>query len=116
MATVQYPKGHSSWKGPVPPDYVEVHRWISANEVRIWLERGGTHIPSGLADIPGGLGGGSRIHVTVPGAANPTPGNFHRVEFCIPAKALQPGGRDDWRLIFAPWENIPIYNVRIVSP
>jgi len=93
--------------GPLPPNYVEVHRWIDRKEISIWYGR--SNVPSEIRTKP--------VHICLPGAP-PAGGTLRpvRVEFFLPASAVMNGSNDLWKRVGEPCENIPILNVRIVQP
>jgi hypothetical protein len=93
----------------MPDGYVMVSRWASATEARLWMLNGGTY-------VPGQVGAGDRVYVTTFGAPRPSGTDSIRVDFGIPAKALQTAGRSDWRQLLQSVVTVPIYNVRIHVP
>src|SRR5512147_2101307 len=97
-----------SWRKPVPPDYVEVHRWADAAELASWR--------SSPTRIPPDLATSERVYVMLPGAPPPGAAGQYRIEFCMPASMLRPAGHRQWRQIFGPVANAPIVNLRIVRP
>jgi filamentous hemagglutinin len=109
MSRILYPRGGGSSEGPVPFEYVEVHRWVDLNEVRLWMENQGTTIPSGV-------GAGGRVYVTLPGAPKPGGTGPCRVEFFFPQRGLNIAGDPLHRQIFQPVSSTPIYNVKIHVP
>ena len=106
MPQILYPRGQGASEGPVPPGYVEVHRWTDKHEVKLWMATRGTTIPAGV-------GAGDRIYVTLPGAPRPGGTGPCRIEFFFPQAGLQIAGNPMWRQIFQPVQNVPIYNVKI---
>ncbi len=109
MAQVLYPRGMGASQGPVPSGYVEVHRWTDNAEVALWMGNQGTTIPAGV-------GAGSRIYVTLPGAPQPGGTGPCRIEFFFPQAGLHMAGHTLWRQIFQSVQNVPIYNVIIHIP
>ena len=108
MPRILYPRGSGAATGAVPPGCVEVHRWASWAEVRVWMDTEATHIPLGIGRDT------RRVYVTWPGAVRPGGTGDHRIEFYIPAEALKDAGVG--LMILDHWGNLPIYNVRIVCP
>ena len=93
----------------LPPGYIAVSRWVSADEIPYWIQNGGTAIPNGI-------GAGGRVYVTIPGAAKPGGTGPVRIDFAIPEKALSQGGKPEWKQIFQPAQSTPVYNVKINVP
>jgi hypothetical protein len=109
MSQILYPRGLGASEGPVPVDYIEVHRWVDLNEVGIWMSYQGTIVPPGI-------GAGGRVYVTLPGAPKPGGTGSCRIEFFFPQRGLSIAGDPLHRQIFQPASNIPIYNVKIYVP
>jgi hypothetical protein len=105
----RYPRGPGASRGPIPPGYKTVSRWVSEKEILEWLENQGTA-------IPGGVGAGGRVYVTDYGAPQPGGTGPYRIDFAVPASALSPGGNPGWYQIFQPFQSTPIYNVVINAP
>lgn len=97
----------STWHGPLPPHYVEVHRWADAAEIELW-RASPSHIPLGLR--------GDRVYVTIPNTPRPGGVGAYRIEFAVPSAMLAGAGHDNWRQIFGPVGNTPILNLRILLP
>jgi filamentous hemagglutinin len=106
--TTLFPRGVGAASGEVPKGYVPVSRWVDASEAKLWLEYHGTTIPP--------TGGAGRLYVTTPGAVRPGGTGPIRIDFYIPERALQPAGLPEWRQIFQPLQNTPIYNVTVNIP
>lgn len=87
------PRGPGASEGPLPPGYISVSRWVSADEIPYWIQNGGTAIPNGI-----GVGG--RVYVTIPGAARPGGTGPVRIDFAVPEKALSQGGKPEWKQFF----------------
>jgi filamentous hemagglutinin len=114
FSRVEFPRGAGAARGAVPEGYVPVSRWVSEGESRLWLEGGGTHIPSEAGTLvePGNL----RLYVTNPGA--PQPGNTGpvRIDFYVPGGMVRRAGNVEWQQIIQPVANTPIYNVQVNLP
>lgn len=109
MPRILYPRGPGAAEGPVPPGYVEVHRWVNMNEVQLWMANQGTAIPPGI-------GAGGRVYVTLPEAPRPGGTGPCRIEFFFPRAGLFQAGDQLWLQVFQPVSNVPIYNVKIYLP
>jgi hypothetical protein len=94
-------------QGSVPPNYVQVSRWADASEVELW-KKVNSHIPLEVAR-------GNQIYVTTPGAKRPGGTGSFRIDFFIPKQLIMPGSRPDWKQIFGPIANAPIYNITIFA-
>ncbi|MGO9986640.1 MAG: RHS repeat domain-containing protein [Rhodomicrobium sp.] len=105
---VIYFRGEGAAFGPLPDGYVMVSRWVSTDEVNMWLGNQGTSIPSGVGD--------DRVYVTTFGAPQPGGTGPARIDFAVPQDALMPAGNTSWFQIFQPAQSTPIYNVRIYVP
>lgn len=106
MSQILYPRGSGASSGPVPADYIEVHRWVNKDEVQLWMANQGTAIPSGV-------GAGGRVYVTLPNAPRPGGTGPCRIEFYFPKAGLFQAGNQLWLQAFQPASNVPIYNVKI---
>ena len=106
---VVYPRGVGASTGPVPEGYVSLSRWVNAQEAQLWMQNGGT-------SIPGGIGAGGRVYVTIAGAPKPGGTGPIRIDFYAQQRVLQIGGNVKWFYIMQPTGNIPIYNVAIYYP
>ena len=109
MPQTFYPRGPGASEGPVPAGYVEVHRWVDMNEVRLWMASQATVIPPAV-------GAGGRVYVTLPGAPQPGGAGPCRIEFFFPQAGLFQAGNQLWLQIFQPAGNVPIFNVKIYIP
>lgn len=115
FSRVEYPRGTGAANGPVPEGYVQVSRWIDANEAAIWAENGATRIPPNVGTV---YGDRTTLYTTSFGA--PRPGNAGpiRVDFYVPGNVLRrtQEGAYEWYQTNQPVSNTPIYNVRINYP
>lgn len=107
--SVTAPRGLGSATGPLPPGYIAVSRWVSADEAAAWMQNGGTAVPSGI-------GAGNRVYVTALDAAKPGGTGPIRIDFAVPEKALSTAGKPDWFQMFQPMPSTPVYNVQIHVP
>ncbi|NVJ46738.1 MAG: hypothetical protein HWE07_06410, partial [Cytophagia bacterium] len=104
-----YPRGRGASFGELPAGYVYVSRWIRESEVPLWVQNQGTSIPRGV-------GAGGRVYVTLPGAPRPGGTGPVRVDFALPARALQRASKKEWFQVMQPASSTPIYNVTITMP
>ncbi|MBF0315780.1 MAG: hypothetical protein HQK52_20330 [Oligoflexia bacterium] len=109
FSNVIYPRGQGASTLPAPSGYTKVSRWINESESKMWVEGGGTHIPTDV-------GAGGRVYVTSPGAPKPGGTGSIRVDFYVPEGMLQKAGNEQWFQIMQPQANTPIYNVEIFKP
>jgi filamentous hemagglutinin len=106
-----YPRGEGAANGPLPKGYVMVSRWISAPEVKLWWNNGGTFVPSEVGRDSG------RVSVIRCGGGVPpgvVPGANIRLDFAYPEAGLFAGGSG--LLIYQPVTHVPIHNVSIHLP
>ena len=71
---------------------------------------------NGGTAIPNGLGAGGRVYVTALGASKPGGTGSIRIDFSVPAAALQKAGATEWQQILQPIQSTPIYNLRVHLP
>jgi hypothetical protein len=109
-ARAVFPRGEGASVGPVPGGYVQVSRWVTAEEAALWKANGGTYVPHGI----GGQSG--RVFVTSPGVARPGGTGPVRIDFSVPQAAMQQGGKSGWYFLPQPMQNTPLYNVVIYYP
>jgi len=104
------PAGGGSTSTGTSGGWTRVTRLVSPEEAAVW--KGRQSLPQPL----GGSGEPARISVTTQGApAFGGPGRV-KMEFDVPSGALQPGGREDWRLIFPDTKLVPIRDLMITRP
>jgi hypothetical protein len=78
------------------------------------MQNEGTAIPQAVGTpVPGS---GRRIYVTLPGAPQPGGTGPVRIDFSVDQRSLAQAGNPEWRQIFGPVSNMPIYNVKIHLP
>jgi hypothetical protein len=104
-----YPRGQGASTGAMPKGYTMVSRWIDANEAKLWMANGATFVPPHV-------GAGGRLYVTDFGASQPSGTGPIRIDLGVPQAALHAAGRADWKQVFQPIANVPIYNVSIHVP
>jgi hypothetical protein len=72
------------------------------------MAEGGTGVPR--------IEGTNRMYVTELVAAKPGGTGPVRVDFALPASALQKAGKSEWFQVFQPSPSRPIYNVQVHVP
>lgn len=102
------PAGAGAAEGALPSGYRTVSRWASPEEAAGWMAERGTGIPR-IRDT-------DRMYVTELGAAKPGGTGPVRIDFAVPERALQAGGKPEWSQIFQPSPSSPVYNVQIHVP